>query len=92
MLPSIQVLSVGLDKYEIVAQHNINTFNAEEQKRTNKIVKFYKKYYKVKFAINHPNNPTMYYFCNKVSDANYTDISKSDIYIEQKQLELFTEK
>ena len=80
MIPSIQLISLGDKKYEIVAQHNINTFDEEDKARTKRIVKFYKKYYNVKEALTHPNNPGLYFFCNELIDAK---VVEDNIYNKQ---------
>jgi hypothetical protein len=80
MIPSIQLISLGDKKYEIIAQHVIHTFGKEDEKRTKRIIKFYKWYYNVKEALSHPRNPGMYFFCNELIDAKFVE---DNIYTKQ---------
>ena len=74
MLPPIQLIIMNDKKYEIIAQHNIYTFSKEDEERTKNIINFFKEYYNVQEALMHPNNPGLYFFCNELTDANFTDI------------------
>jgi hypothetical protein len=85
MIPSIVTINSGDKKYEVIAQHIINTFGTTPKflNRTKRIVDFFKEYYKAEYALRHVHNQNLYFFCNEIKDAKTQDIVKDNIYTKQ---------
>jgi hypothetical protein len=85
MIPSIVTINVGDKKYEVIAQHIVNTFGTTKKylDRTKRIINFFKEYYKVECILKHPQSKNLYFFCNEIKDAKTQDIAEDNIYIKQ---------